>query len=111
MSATEHPANPPVAHDTAHPKEALYVKVALVLAAITAFEIVVSYLDWADWIAVVFLVGLSVVKFVAVVGYFMHLKFDSRVLRWPFVTGLITALAVYTVVLLMFALHDTAPIG
>ena len=107
--ADHDPSNPPLPHGQAHPQEALYVKVALALAAITAFEIAVSYLEWAAWVTITMLVGLSLVKFIAVVGYFMHLKFDHKALRKPFVTGLITALIVYTIVLLAFALHSNNP--
>lgn len=92
-----------------HPSERLYVKVALVLAAITAFEIAVSYLKWAEWVTITMLIVLSVFKFVAVVGYFMHLKFDHKALRKPFIAGLITALIVYTIVLLAFTLHSNNP--
>ena len=87
-----------------HPKEALYVKVAIILAIVTAVEIWLSYTGYADWIVVVALIALSLVKFTAVVGYFMHLKFDNPTLRRPFIGGLILALSVYTAVLLMFIL-------
>ena len=93
----------------AHPGEAVYIKVALFLAAVTAFEIAVSYLKWAEWVTIVMLIVLSVIKFVAVVGYFMHLKFDNRALRKPFITGLVLAIAIYTIVLLAFTLHSNAP--
>ena len=93
-------------HDQAHPTEKLYIKVAVWLAIVTAIEIAISYIDIADWIAIVSLVALSLIKFTAVVGYFMHLKFDARTLRKPFVGGFALALTVYTIVLLAFTLHD-----
>ena len=37
-----------------------------------------------------------------VVGYFMHLKFDSKLFRYLFVTGLGFALVVFTIVLVIF---------
>lgn len=89
-----------------HPSEKVYVKVALWLALITAAEIAISYIEMADWIAIVGLVGLSVIKFAVVVGYFMHLKFDNPALRKPFITGIILALVIYTVVLLNLILHS-----
>jgi cytochrome c oxidase subunit 4 len=92
--------------DHPHPNERIYVKVALWLALITAAEIAVSYMDLADWITILTLLVLSLIKFVAVVGYFMHLKFDNPTLRKPFVGGLILALIVYAVVLFMFTLHS-----
>jgi cytochrome c oxidase subunit 4 len=94
-----------------HPKEKIYIKVAIVLAIITGVEITISYLSMPDWSKVLSLVALSVVKFAAVVAYFMHLKFDNPALRKPFITGLILALTVYTIVLLAFTLHSTKAPG
>ncbi|MCA1830735.1 MAG: cytochrome C oxidase subunit IV family protein [Actinomycetota bacterium] len=87
-----------------HPKERVYVKVAIVLGIITAVEIWLSYTHYPNWIKVVALLVLSIAKFSAVVGYFMHLKFDNPTLRKPFLGGLFLALSVYTAVLLMFTL-------
>jgi len=38
---------------------------------------------------------LMTVKFIVVVSYFMHLKFDNKLFSYLFYTGLILALAVY----------------
>ncbi|HEX9775271.1 MAG TPA: cytochrome C oxidase subunit IV family protein [Actinomycetota bacterium] len=92
--------------DQAHPKEKLYVKVALWLALVTGIEIFISYAGLPDWITILSLVALSLIKFLAVVGYFMHLKFDARLLRKPFVGGLLLAITIYAIVLLAFTLHD-----
>jgi cytochrome c oxidase subunit 4 len=94
-------------HD--HPKEKVYVKVALWLGAITAGEITISYITMPDPAKIASLLILSIIKFVAVVGYFMHLKFDNPALRKPFITGIFLAGAVYTVVLLAFSLHSNTP--
>ena len=45
------------------------------------------------------LVGAAAAKFILVVLFFMHLKFDSRLFTTAFVTGMALALAVFTVVL------------
>ena len=42
------------------------------------------------------------IKFLTVVAYFMHLKFDAPILRKAFYTGLILALCVYLVALSTF---------
>ena len=94
-------------HD--HPKEKVYVKVALWLGAITFAEIAISYIKMPDPAKIVALVALSVIKFAAVVGYFMHLKFDNPTLRKPFITGIILAGTIYTIVLLAFTLHSNVP--
>ena len=94
--AGTHPADAEAGHD--HPTERQYVMVAIALAAITAVEVGLYYVDTGA-LNVPLLLILAVVKFVAVVGYFMHLKFDSRLFRNLFVTGLILAILVYTVFL------------
>jgi cytochrome c oxidase subunit 4 len=96
-----------VEHD--HPKEKVYIKVALWLGAITAAEIAISYIKMPNPAKIVALVALSAIKFAAVVGYFMHLKFDNPALRKPFITGIILAGCLYTIVLLAFTLHSNTP--
>jgi cytochrome c oxidase subunit 4 len=82
-----------------HPDEAEYVRVGLVLAAITAFEVAIYYFDIERALFITILIGLSAVKFATVVLWFMHLKFDSRLFSTAFVTGLALAGAVFTVVI------------
>lgn len=89
-----------------HPSERSYVKVALVLGVITAMEIALSYLDLDKWALIPSLIVLSVVKFLLVVQWFMHLKFDNPTLRKPFVGGIAIALTVYTVVLVNLVYHS-----
>lgn len=86
----------------AHPTDAQYIKIALILAVITAGEVTVSYIKGLGDAAAPLLLILAVVKFVMVVGYFMHLRFDNRVLRRLFVTGAVLAITVYMVVFLEF---------
>jgi len=38
---------------------------------------------------------LMVIKFVIVVSYFMHLKFDNKIFSYLFYAGLLLAVAVY----------------
>ena len=96
-------------HEQAHPKERVYVKVALWLGLITGVEIAISYITMPNPAKIAALLILSLIKFTVVVGYFMHLKFDNPALRKPFVTGIILAGAVYTIVLLAFTLHSNTP--
>jgi cytochrome c oxidase subunit 4 len=88
-------------HDAhAHPSPLKYVGVAMILAFVTAIEVALYYLDLPDKLLVALLMGLAFFKFGMVAAYFMHLKFDGRLLRRLFVTGILLALAVYTVALL-----------
>ena len=42
------------------------------------------------------------IKFMIVASFFMHLKFDNKILRRLFITGITLALFCYLIVLLMF---------
>ena len=64
-------------HD--HPSDLLYVKIALILAVITAVEVGTYFIEEASaTLLLVVLLPMMMVKFLIVAGYFMHLKFDSR---------------------------------
>ena len=85
-----------------HPTEMQYVKVAIVLAAITLAEVLVYYVESLEGLLVPILAVMSIVKFALVVLWFMHLRFDSRLFRRLFVTGVLLALFVYTATLSTF---------
>ena len=81
--------------------DAGYIKIALILAAITALEVSTYYVDFGP-LFMPSLMIMMVVKFVMVVSYFMHLKFDSKIFSLLFYTGLGLALFVYIVALATF---------
>jgi cytochrome c oxidase subunit 4 len=81
--------------------DAGYIKIALILAAITALEVSTYYVDFGP-LFMPSLMIMMVVKFVMVVSYFMHLKFDSKIFSFLFYTGLGLALFVYFVALATF---------
>lgn len=83
-----------------HPSEKQYFVVALVLAVVTALEVVLYYIESLnDNVLVVSLAVLAIIKFVMVVMFFMHLKFDSPVFRRLFIAGMALAIAVYVATL------------
>ena len=84
-----------------HPSEAKYIKIALILGAVTAVEVALYYWSFSNEAAnnAVLLV-LAAVKFVIVAAYFMHLKFDNRLLRRLFITGFVLATFCYIAYLL-----------
>jgi cytochrome c oxidase subunit 4 len=82
-----------------HPSDLAYVKIALFLAAITAVEVVLYYKNLGSANNYALLV-LSAIKFVMVVGYFMHLKFDNKVLRRLFIGGFVLAAFCYVAYML-----------
>lgn len=78
-----------------HPGERTYINVAIILAIVTLVEVVIYYIEAFESFLVPALIVLSAAKFVTVVGYFMHLKFDDSRLRWIFAGGLAVAVAVF----------------
>ena len=79
-----------------------YVKVAAMLAVMTALEVTLTYLDLPGGVFMTALLGLMVLKFWTVVSYFMHLKFDNPIFTKLFYSGLILAVLVYSAALLTF---------
>lgn len=78
-----------------------YIVIALILAAITACEVTISYID----VGPIFLPALLImmaVKFFIVVSYFMHLKFDNKIFSVMFYLGLGLAVFVYLAALTTF---------
>lgn len=89
----------------AHPSDWEYIKVALVLAVLTALE-VFTYFESVHKLGrmalVVSLMVMMVAKIAIVVAWFMHLKFDSKLFSRMFIAGVLLALGVYTVMLTTF---------
>ncbi|MGH9041725.1 MAG: cytochrome C oxidase subunit IV family protein [Acidimicrobiia bacterium] len=83
----------------AHPGARRYVEVAAALALVTAVEVALYYTSLSGLLLVSVLVGLAAIKFGMVAAYFMHLKFDARLLRRLFVTGIVLAISVFTIAL------------
>ena len=81
--------------------DAGYIRIALILAAITALEVSTYYVDFGP-LFMPALLAMMVVKFMMVVSYFMHLKFDNRIFSFLFYVGLGLALFVYIVALATF---------
>ena len=85
-----------------HPSPAQYWKIAVVLAILTAIEVGMFYIDQelglGAFNAAILLV-LAMAKFIIVVGWFMHLRFESPFLNRFFTGGFILAFSLYAVVL------------
>jgi cytochrome c oxidase subunit 4 len=84
-----------------HPTEMDYIKIAIILSIITAVEVLIYYIEALESILVPALIIMSAVKFLMVIGYFMHLKFDDRRLGWIFISGLGMALAIFIVLVII----------
>jgi cytochrome c oxidase subunit 4 len=90
-------------HD--HPGDGLYIKIALLLGAITAAEVATFYVDIGK-AAVPALIIMMIAKFSIVGAYFMHLKFDSNLFTRVFVSGILLAIGVYLAFLTSLQIWD-----
>ena len=94
-----------------HPSPRKYVWIATILAIVTAVEVAIYYIPALLDFIVPLLLAFAVIKFILVAGFFMHLKFDSRVFRRFFLIGIVLAIVIFGVVLWMFftAMNGPAP--
>ena len=88
----------------------LFVQIAMILAVITGAEIVLIYLPLVKWLIVSALVLLSVVKFLMVIFWFMHLKFDKAFCTILFFIGLVLAGGTVAALMAIFSAHDSVPL-
>lgn len=92
-------------HAAHHPTPRQYVNIAILLAVLTAIEVALFYVEqgveeFTTNMASPLLILLAVLKFVIVVGYYMHLKYEKSLVKNFFVIGFVAALVLYTATLL-----------
>jgi cytochrome c oxidase subunit 4 len=85
-----------------HPTPLTYFKVAMVLAAITAAEVGVFYIEGLGRGIIPVLAILSGIKFALVAMFYMHLRYDARIFSWFFVGGVLLAISVVMALLGLF---------
>ena len=106
-------------HDDAHNRHEgssvlFYVFIALVLGAITyvEFALVAHQHTWfaslSSGAILALLIGLSVVKFVMVVMFFMHLKQDDRTFTGFFTSGMVIATGTLLALSALFTVRSVA---
>jgi cytochrome c oxidase subunit 4 len=113
MSASHAAAAPAHSHaDAGHDvsKFQIYVQIAMLLAVITGIEIVGVYLPFAKWIVVTALVVLSFVKFMFVIFFFMHLRWDKPFCTILFFIGLVLAAGTMWGFLALFGAEASLPL-
>ena len=90
------------------PTVGTYVRVALILTVVTALEVGVIYVRRLAPVVMPLLLAMSAAKFALVALFFMHLRYESRVLTFLFVgplllaSGLAVALMTLTGAFLVF---------
>ncbi len=83
------------------PSVGQYLLIGLVLAIITVIEVWLSLTD-VGAILVPALLIFSAVKFIIVVGWFMHLRYDSLFLTQLFLVGLVLGSGVLLALIALF---------
>ena len=101
----------------AHPTPGLYLKVALVLFALTALEVLSfeagrgglgpGIRPVIEPIVVLLLIVLSAAKFALVALFYMHLKQDPRLLANIFVFPLLIAAVIIAALIILFSYWRT----
>src|SRR5438132_11201776 len=90
-----HSQAPSHGHEEGHASVGTYIKVAVVLAIVTAVEIGALYIPGLPpHFLVGFMIVMSILKFALVVAFFMHLYYDSKVLTALFVGPLTIGCAI-----------------
>ncbi len=106
-------------HAGEHVSDRQFVKVFFGLVALTIVEVLWAYAPWAAEDAsrgatALYWGGLLIMmafKFFIIASYFMHLKFDNKILTRVFYAGLFLAVGVYFIALMTFQLFSSAPAG
>lgn len=88
-------------HDD-HASDTLYIQIALGLAFLTALEVAWPYIVDDGPVLMWPLLVVMAIKFVIIAAFFMHLKFDSKILTRVFYAGLLLAVGVYVAALFTF---------
>lgn len=106
-------------HPGEHASDRLFVKVFFGLVILTIVEVLWAYAPWAAedasrgatalyWGGLMIMMGF---KFFIIAGYFMHLRFDNKILTRVFYAGVVLAVTVYIIALSTFQLFSNKPPG
>ena len=99
--AAEH-AHTEHAEEHKHPGPLQYVVIGAILAVITLIEFGVFYLEIDPALMTWIILLLSTSKFLLVVGYFMHLKFDDPRFSALFFFPMLIMVSIAVVLLALF---------
>ena len=85
-----------------HPTAATYIRIAVILTALTVIEVGVFYVPAFHPVLAPVLLSLSALKFAIVVMFYMHLKMDSKFFTFLFGGPLLLAAAVMLSLMFLF---------
>ena len=105
-------------HDIPHATAGKYVQIASILFVLTALEVLLYEVCWGDLSGsgvsaslaphfVSLLLILSAMKFWFVAMFYMHLKFDIKILSWLFGFSLVIAFVIIIALFLLFTYNRT----
>ena len=88
-----------------------YVQIAMILAIITGVELLLIFLPFPKPLLIGSLVLLSAVKFLFVIFFFMHLRWDRVFCTILFFIGLVLAAGTMWALINLFAVKDSIPLS
>jgi cytochrome c oxidase subunit 4 len=92
-----------------HAGPGFYWLVGLALAIITLLEVWLFGVEGLGGWYVPILLGLSALKFVGVVAFFMHLRFDNRMFTYFFASAMIIGILIFTLILILAEVGHQPP--
>ena len=106
IEQVEERAHEDIEHE-GHASDLLYVQIAIVLAILTGMEVAWPYvtenvIEDQGPILMWPLLTVMAIKFAMIAAFFMHLKFDNKILTRIFYSGLFLAVTVYVIALTTF---------
>jgi cytochrome c oxidase subunit 4 len=75
----------------------LFLVVWVALLALTAFEVILAYLDINKTAMIIILMGGSIIKAALIMAYFMHLRFEKMTLVLTLVPAMVICLTLLAV--------------
>ena len=87
-----------------HGTPVFYALVGLILAVITLVEFLIFYVESLGVLLIPIMLVLSLMKFVIVVAFFMHLRFDNKLFTYLFFAGFILAAVIAVALLVLLAI-------
>lgn len=92
-----------------HAGPGFYWLVGLLLGVITLLEVWLFNIEGLGALYIPILLSLSTLKFIAVVAFFMHLRFDGRLFTYIFASSMIIGIGIFTALLFLMQFIRQAP--
>ena len=86
----------------AHASAGFYWMIGGILAVVTGMEVAIFYIPALGSATAPVLIALSAGKFLLVVMFFMHLKFDSKIFTALFIAGLSVAIFLVSALVVLY---------